>query len=149
MSITRRTLLGGAAAGAGVLACPAVLRAQSPKVLKLSHQFPGGTLEQGDFRDRLCRKFAAEVEKRTNGAVRVDVYPNSSLMKTQAQFSSLRKGALDLSLYPLAYAGGEVHEVNLGLMPALVTNYDQAAKWKASPVGRELAKTLDAKGVLI
>src|SRR4051794_39709272 len=78
--IARRILLTGAAAGAGLLACPAVLRAQAPKVLKISHQFPGGTLEQGDFRDRLCRRFAAEVEKRTGGAVRADVYANSSLM---------------------------------------------------------------------
>ena len=148
MSITRRTML-GAAAGTGLLACPAILKAQAPKVLKISHQFPGGTLEQGDFRDRICRKFAAEVEKRTNGAVRGDVYPNSSLMKTQAQFSALRKGALDVSLYPLAYAGGEIHETNLGLMPALVTNYDQAAKWKAAPVGQELAKILEDKGIVI
>src|SRR4051794_10045357 len=72
--LARRTLLRGAAAGAGLLACPATLKAQTQKVLKLSHQSPGGPLEQGDFRDRLCRKFAAEVEKRTNGAVRVDVY---------------------------------------------------------------------------
>jgi TRAP-type transport system periplasmic protein len=89
------------------------------------------------------------VEKRTNGAIRVDVYPNSSLMKTQAQFSALRKGALDLSLYPLAYAGGEMHEVNLGLMPALVTNYEQAGKWKTAPIGQELAKALDDKGIVI
>ena len=56
----------------------------------------------------ICRKFAAEVEKRTNGSLKVGVYPNSSLMKTLAQFSALRKGALDLSLFPLSYAGGEV-----------------------------------------
>jgi TRAP-type transport system periplasmic protein len=149
MSVTRRKVLVGGVAGAGLLACPAVLRAQAPKVLKISHQFPGGTLEQGDFRDRLCRRFAAEVEKRTGGAVRGDVYANSSLMKTQAQFSALRKGALDMTLYPLAYAGGEVPETNLGLMPALVTNYDQAAKWKNAPIGQELAKTLDDKGVVI
>ena len=42
-------------------------------------------------------------------------------MKTNAQFSALRKGALDISLYPLSYAGGEVPEINIGLMPALVT----------------------------
>src|SRR3954462_9092093 len=147
--IGRRTLLSGAAAGAGLLACPAVLKAQTPKVLKLSHQFPGGTLEQGDFRDRICRKFAAEVERRTNGTVRVDVYPNSSLMKTLAQFSAVRKGALDLTLYPLAYAGGEIYELNLGLMPALVTSYEQAAKWKSAPIGAELSRVLENKGVVI
>ena len=39
-------------------------------------------------------------------------------MKTNAQFSAMRKGALDMSLYPLPYAGGEVAETNIGLMPA-------------------------------
>src|SRR3982750_4186361 len=144
--IARRPLPTGGAAGAGLLPCPAILKAQAPKTLKLSHQFPGGTL---DARDRICRKFAAEVEKRTNGALKVDVYPNSSLMKTLAQFSAVRKGALDLTLYPLAYAGGETHETNIGLMPALVTNYDQAAKWKSAPIGQELAKILDDKRVVI
>jgi hypothetical protein len=32
----------------------------SATTLKISHQFPGGTIDQGDFRDRLCRRFAAE-----------------------------------------------------------------------------------------
>jgi hypothetical protein len=31
-------------------------------------------------------------------------------MKTNAQFSAMRKGALDMSLVPLSYAGGEVPE---------------------------------------
>lgn len=146
--IARRELLGGAAAGAGLLASPSILRAQAQKTLKLSHQFPGGTLEEGDARDRICRRFAADVEKRTNGSLKVDVYPNSSLMKTLAQFSALRKGALDMTLYPLSYAGGEVQETNLGLMPAIVTSYEQARKWRTAPIGQELAKSLDEKGVV-
>ena len=32
-------------------------------------------------------------------------------MKTNAQFSALRKGALDMSFFPLTYAGGEVPEL--------------------------------------
>jgi TRAP-type C4-dicarboxylate transport system substrate-binding protein len=123
--------------------------AQQAGGLKISHQFPGGTLTEGDFRDRLCRKFAAEVEKRTGGALKASVYPGSSLMKTNAQFSSMRKGALDMSLVPLSYAGGEVAETNIGLMPALVPSYDQGAAWKNAEVGKQLATVLDAKGVLI
>ena len=73
-------------------------RAADVKVIKISHQFPGGTVESGDFRDRLTRKFAAEVEKRTGGSLKFEIYPGSSLMKTVAQFSALRKGALDMSL---------------------------------------------------
>jgi TRAP-type C4-dicarboxylate transport system substrate-binding protein len=117
--------------------------------LKISHQFPGGSVTQGDFRDRLCRMFAAEVEKRTRGGLKFSIYPGSSLMKTNAQFSSMRKGALDLSLVPLSYAGGEVPEVNIGLMPGLVTSYEQGYSWKNAEVGKELARILAEKGIVV
>src|SRR6202049_5315492 len=104
--------------------------------LKISHQFPGGTIDKGDFRDRLCRVFAAEVAKRSGGDIVAEVYPNSSLIKTNAQFSAMRKGALDISLYPLPYAGGELPECNIGLMPGLVSSYDQGLAWKNKPVGK-------------
>jgi len=119
------------------------------KTLKISHQFPGGTIDEGDFRDRLCKKFAVELEKRTNGEIAAQVYPNSSLMKTVAQFSALRKGALDLSLYPISYAGGEVPETNIGLMPGLVSSYKQGAAWKSSPVGQKFGPFLAQKNVVI
>ena len=34
------------------------------------------------------------MDKRTGGALKATVYPGSSLMKTNAQFAALRKGAL-------------------------------------------------------
>jgi len=147
VSITRRATLGS------LLAAPTLFRAPSARAaartLKISHQFPGGTAEQGDFRDRLVRRFAAEVQKRTNGELAFEIYPGSSLMKTVAQFSALRRGALDITLYPLAYAGGEVPEVNIGLMPCLVTNYEQGLAWKRQPIGQELESVLDKRGVKI
>jgi len=147
MNLSRRQIIhaAGSAALAGWLG-PVAAQAGG---LKISHQFPGGTLAEGDFRDRLCRRFAAEVDKRTNGALRCAVYPGSSLMKTNAQFSSMRKGALDMSLVPLSYAGGEVAETNIGLMPALVPSYEVGAAWKGAEVGKQLAKVLDDKGVII
>ena len=139
-----------AAGGAAVSAMVGGAWAQSSgTVLKISHQFPGGTITEGDFRDRLCRMFAVEVEKRTAGALKASVYPGASLMKTNAQFSSMRKGALDMSLVPVSYAGGEVAETNIGLMPALVPSYEQGALWKTSEVGQLLAKVLHDKGVMI
>ena len=148
MTFTRRDFLNTSGATAlGAMAGNTL--AQASGTLKISHQFPGGTLAEGDFRDRLCRRFAAEVEKRTNGALKSSIYAGSSLMKTNAQFSSLRKGALDMSLVPLSYAGGEVAETNIGLMPALVPSYEQAAAWKNAEVGKLLSKVLDDKGILI
>jgi TRAP-type C4-dicarboxylate transport system substrate-binding protein len=145
--ITRRELI-RAAASAALSSFAGVAGAQAV-TLKISHQFPGGSATEGDFRDRLCRRFAAEIDKRSNGALKAQVYPGSSLMKTNAQFAAMRKGALDISLYPLPYAGGEVAETNIGLMPALVPSYEVGAQWKSSEVGRLLTKTLDDKGIVL
>lgn len=92
--VARRTILRSA------LAVPFILPfgincAKAATILKLSHQFPGSNGDQGDFRDRMCRRFAADVNARTKGALEVQVYPGSSLMKTNAQFSSMRKAASD------------------------------------------------------
>ena len=145
---TRRHIL------ASTLAAPAILRlgagtARAATTLKISHQFPGGTIDKGDFRDRLCRVFAAELAKRTGGEITAEVYPNSSLIKTNAQFSAMRKGALDVSLYPLPYAGGELPETNIALMPGLVSTYDQGLSWKKNPVGKTLTDFLADKGIII
>jgi len=117
--------------------------------LKLSHQAPGGTIDQGDIRDRMALRFAQEVGKRSNGEMAVQVYPGSSLMKPNAQFPALRKGALDLSLFPISSAGGEIPELNLGLMPGIVSSYDEAYGWKNKPVGAALTDVLADKGVVV
>ena len=146
--ITRRNIL------ASALAAPAILRlgtgtAHAATTLKISHQFPGGTIEKGDFRDRLCRMFAQEVTKRSGGELVGEIYPNSSLVKTNAQFSAMRKGALDISLYPMPYAGGELPETNIGLMPGLVATYDQGMRWKKEAVGKALTDFLADKGIIL
>src|SRR3984893_5844513 len=149
VTISRRNMLSGALAAPALIASARMGSLAAAQTLKISHQFPGGTIDDGDFRDRLCRRFGAELEKRTNGAVTAQIYPNSSLMKTVAQFSAVRKGALDISLYPISYAGGEYAELNIGLMPGLVSSYAQGAAWKNSAVGQKFSAFLAEKGVII
>ena len=61
----------------------------------------------------------------------------------------MRKGALDISLYPMPYAGGELPETNIGLMPGLVATYDQGMRWKKEPVGKALTDFLADKGIIL
>src|SRR3981081_1239862 len=148
MVLSRRHVLSGVLATPSGIATWHSRPALAAQTLKISHQFPGGTIDEGDFRDRLCRMFAADLEKRTNGALAAQVYPNSSLMKTVAQFSAVRKGVLDLSLYPISYAGGEFAELNIGLMPGLVSSYKQGGAWKQAEVGQKPSHFLNSKGVI-
>ncbi len=138
-------------AALAALATPALIgRAKAaPRTLKISHHFPASSGEAGDFRDRICRRFAEQVTRRTNGSLQFEIYPNASLMKTFAQISALRKGALDMGLVPLTYAGGEIHEMNITFMPAVVTSYAQGYAWRTHPIGKALTQLLDSKGIVL
>jgi TRAP-type C4-dicarboxylate transport system substrate-binding protein len=144
-AMTRRTLLGAIATS------PLWLQAAwaQPTNLKISHQFPGGSVAEGDFRDRLCRMFAAGVERRTKGRLKFSIYPHSSLMKSEDQIPALTRGQLDMSLVPLSYAGTDVPELNIGLMPGLVTSYEQGYAWKDAEIGGEFSRMLADRGVVI
>jgi TRAP-type transport system periplasmic protein len=148
MSMSRRRFVASASACVPFVLVSRGAWAQST-TLKISHQFPGGSGDEGDFRDRLCRRFATEIEKRSSGKLKAQVYAGSSLMKTNAQFSAMRKGGLDLSLYPLPYAGGEVQETNIGLMPGIIPSYEQAARWKEGEVGKLINQVLNEKGIVM
>ena len=148
MDYGRRALTAGLASlPAAALLGQSAWAAAEP--LKISHQFPSGSATDGDFRDQLCRRFAATLEQKTGGALKAQVYPGSSLMKVNSQFSAMRKGALDLSLVPISYSSGELPEVGIGLMPALVPSYEIATAWKTADVGRQFQKIVDDKGVVI
>ena len=145
-SITRRTMLGALATSPLWLQQPAWAQSTS---LKISHQFPAASLAEGDFRDRLCRQFAADVERRTRGSLRFSIHPGAALSRAPAQFGALRRGSLDMSLVPLSYGGPELPEVNIGLMPGLVTSYDQGYAWKNADIGRELTRILADNGIVV
>jgi TRAP-type C4-dicarboxylate transport system substrate-binding protein len=101
------------------------------------------------MRDRLCRQFAAAVAARTGGELAVEISSDSAVRDTAGIFSSLRKGTLDLSLYPISDAAREFPELDIGLMPGLVTSYAQGAGWKKSPVIQKFSDFLADKGIVV
>lgn len=117
--------------------------------LKLSHQWPKPKNGEGDFRAVLAEKFASMVEERTNGAVQIRIYPASSLVEAKEQYDALLNGAIDLSVYPLDYAGGKVPQFSITLMPALVRNHAQAQAWETAEIGKRLEEIAEENGIKI
>jgi TRAP-type C4-dicarboxylate transport system substrate-binding protein len=136
-------LISGALLSGGAVLSAAPATAAESMTLKISHQFPAHT----DFRDQVARKFAKEVEKRTGGQIKFQIYPGASLFKPKQQFEAMANGALDMSVYPLAYSGGKLPATNLTLMPALIKSYKQAYDWQDADIGKWLNKYLDSHGV--
>ena len=82
--------------------------------LKISHQFT-----EADARNALAVEFGKRVEKQTKGELTFKVFPSSALFKAVAQYDAMAKGALDLSVFPLAYASGKIPELEITLMPCI------------------------------
>jgi TRAP-type C4-dicarboxylate transport system substrate-binding protein len=89
------------------------------------------------------------VEKRTDGTVTIQQYPANSLVKAAEQYDSMLKGASDMSVYPLDYAGGKVPQFGITLMPALVKNHEQAMAWETSEIGKKIEEIAEENGVKI
>ena len=110
--------------------------------LKVSHQFAAG-----DVRDQMGRVFGEMVTKRTNGEIKFRHYPAKSLYKPKEQWDAMRKGGLDMSVFPLDYASGKVPQLSVTLMPCSVANIQQGLTWRNKPIGKKVDALMQANGV--
>ena len=110
--------------------------------LKISHQFAAG-----DVRDRMAIVFGEMVTKRTNGEIQFRDYPAQSLYKAKEQWDAMRKGGLDMAVYPLDYASGKVPQLSITLMPCSVANIKQGLSWRNKPIGQKIDALMQANGV--
>lgn len=136
------TLLGAAGCGGGGTGSEEV-------TLRLSHQWPKATGPTGDFRALVAQKFADKIQKRTNGRVKIKIYPNASLVDPTEQYKAITQGTLDMSVFPLDYASGQVPQYSITLMPATVKSHAQARNWKTSEIGKRLDQLTQENGVKI
>lgn len=113
-----------------------------PTIIKISHQFA-----QGDVRDQMARVFGEMVTEKTNGEIKFRYYPSRSLYKPKEQWDAMRKGALDMSVFPLDYASGKVPQFSITLMPCVVTNIKQGLSWQDKPIGKEIESIMEENGV--
>lgn len=110
--------------------------------LKVSHQFAAG-----DVRDKMARVFGDMVTERTKGQIKFRYYPAKSLYKPKEQWDAMRKGALDMSCFPLDYASGKVPQLSITLMPCSVSNLKQGLSWRNKPIGKRIDAIMEKNGV--
>src|SRR5258708_6011534 len=85
----RKLLL--AVAAAAVFAAPCAVMAQTPIVIKFSHVVAPNTPK-----GKGAEKFKELAEKYTDGKVKVEVYPNSTLYKDKEELEALQLGAVQM-----------------------------------------------------
>lgn len=106
--------------------------------LKMAHQWPQA---ESDYVIATAVKFAKEVEKRTNGDIKIQFFPAESLVKASNTHTALKNGTVDLAVYPYIYAAGAIPDMNLVLMPGVWKSHDDVFQFRTT----EPWKKLEAK----
>lgn len=117
--------------------------AAEPIVIKFSHVVANDT-PKGKAADR----FKELAEKYTNGAVKVEVYPNSILYKDKEEMEALQLGAVQLLAPSLAKFGPlGVKEFEVFDLPYIFDGYPALNKVTQGPIGAQLLAKLEPKGI--
>ena len=92
--MNRRTFLKGSVGVAGLsLGAPYIARAQAPITLRWAH------FAQEDHPANIAAKqFASQVEARTNGAIKISIFPNNALGGPPEQAQGIKLGSIDMGL---------------------------------------------------
>jgi C4-dicarboxylate-binding protein DctP len=132
-----------AALAASLFAVPVASQAQDPIIIKFSHVVAEDTPKgQGAL------KFKELAEKYTNGKVKVEVYPNSSLYKDKEEIEALQLGSVQMLAPSTAkFAPLGVKEFEALDLPWLFKDEDTYEKAMKGPIGQWLFKKLEAKGI--
>ena len=132
-----------AAAAAAVLMVPAAASAQSPIIIKFSHVVTNDTPK-----GKGALKFKELAEKYTDGKVKVEVYPNSSLYKDKEEIEALQLGSVQMLAPSTAkFAPLGAKEFEALDLPWLFKDEATYTKAMKGPVGQWLFKKLESKGI--
>lgn len=109
--------------------------------LKLSHQW-----SDGDVRHQVAQMVADDVAA-ADVDLTIKIFPNQTLFKAREQYTPLSRGQLDMTVFPLSYAGGQQPAYNLTLMPGLVKNHDHGDRLSNSEFMGEIEEIMAADDV--
>ena len=117
--------------------------AQGPIIIKFSHVVTNDTPKGTG-----ALKFKELAEKYTDGKVRIEVYPNSSLYKDKEEIEALQLGSVQMLAPSTAkFAPLGIKEFEALDLPWLFKDEDTYAKAMKGPIGKWLFQKLEAKGI--
>ncbi|MFK5997422.1 MAG: TRAP transporter substrate-binding protein DctP [Rhodobacterales bacterium] len=121
----------------------AIVSTANATELRLSHQW-----SNKDVRHKVAQIVADEVAA-ANVDLEIKIFGSKSLFKPREQYKPLSRGQLDMTIFPLSYAGGQRPAYNLTLMPGLVKNHDHAARLSHSPFMKAIEAIMAEDDVMV
>jgi tripartite ATP-independent transporter DctP family solute receptor len=144
MTGTSRIRLLATIAAAAVTLYGVTAHAQAPMVMKIA------TVNSGDNpRNQAAEELARQLGEKSKGRIKGEVYINNQLARGEgATLEGIQLGTIDFAPVGSAPIGGIFEPAFLPLdLPFLWTSREQAWKVMEGPIGDELLKKMEAKGV--
>ncbi len=144
--VSRRWLFRAAA-----LAVPASLAgppgrafAQGAITLRLSHDEPTFMLTHG-----ILTELADSVQKKTNGAVRIDLFPGAQLAggNLRTQFQQNQAGAIDIAMTATGILNNWTAKADIISLPFLLSGLDDMKALVGSDLGRDVMALVEPLGL--
>jgi C4-dicarboxylate-binding protein DctP len=140
--LARRTLIQAAVAAATAFTIAGAF-GQAPIVIKFSHVVAPDTPK-----GKGALRFKELAEQRTNGRVKVEIYPNSQLYKDKEEMEALQLGSVQMLAPSLAKFGPlGVKEFEVFDLPFLFKDDASFRGITEGPLGADLFKKLEPKGI--
>ncbi len=139
-SIKRLFLIGILALGFTLGAAHAQdkLADMDPVTLKLAH-----VVNTKDGFHIAAERFAELVEKRTDGTIKIKIYPNAQLGDERTLLEGMQIGSVDMGVITSGPVANFVEEIAVFDMPFLFSSREEAYKVLDGPVGQELLDQLE------
>ncbi len=134
-----RAMLFGAAIMMSLGMLATAKAADKPLVLKLGH-----IQSENDFWHKGALKFKEELEKRSNGNITLNIYPNSTLGGDRDLVEGMQMGTVDFGLIA-GVLGNFEDTISLLELPYLFDSQEEFNKIIHGPIGQEIADNVRKK----
>ncbi|MFV0334385.1 MAG: DctP family TRAP transporter solute-binding subunit [Tropicimonas sp.] len=142
MTLTRRSFIAATSAATGLIATPAILRAQGKLALRMGHPHP----ESDSWQD-VALWMNETLNEQSNGEITLQVFPNGLLGNDPTMINSVRAGSLDIALTGNPFFTSLAPELNVLDLPFLFRDRDHVARVLDGEIGDRLRRNFDGTGL--
>jgi tripartite ATP-independent transporter DctP family solute receptor len=137
-TLSRRRFIGLLGSAAAVPLLPSPARGAASKiVMRVAH-----VLTEHDNIHRAVVRFREAVEKKTDGQVEVQIFPNSALGSLRVTFESMQLGNLEAGLWDAVTPGNVASVWAVPELPYIFRDLAHVHRVLDGPIGRDMAKAL-------
>ncbi|KOY82310.1 TRAP transporter substrate-binding protein [Lysinibacillus macroides] len=113
------------------------------RTFKISH-----VVQESHVWNATAVKFGEELEKLSNGRMKVQIFPASQLGTEADMVQQMETGAVEFAFLTNAYMSTREDSLNSWFMPYLFNNLDEAVAMRESEEAKEMLASLSSQGLL-